>query len=97
MGREIVWSQEALDDISQILEYWDNRTKSTTYSRKLYLQIKDLIYILSLYPYLGIQTNKELSRVKIFKEYKIFYFINPNSLEILKIWDKRQNPKNIKY
>ncbi len=97
MEREIIYSQDAIDDISQILEYWDNRTKSTSYSRKLYIQIKDLIHILSIYPYLGIPTNKALVRVKIFKEFKIFYFINPGSIEILRIWDTRQNPKNIKY
>ena len=57
MDREIVWSREALDDISQILEYWDNRTKSTSYSRKLYLQIKDLIYPLPISLYWD--TNKQ--------------------------------------
>lgn len=97
MGRGIIWSSEAINDISQILEYWDNRTKSLTYSKKLFKQIKNLIHIISIYPFLGIPTNQKSLRVKIYKEYKIFYFINSESIEILRIWDTRQDPENLKF
>ncbi len=36
-------------------------------------------------------------RIQIIKDFKIVYRIKENILEVLAIWDTRQNPKNFKY
>ncbi len=36
MGKRIIWSDQASDDLIDILEYWNNRTGSKSYSLKLF-------------------------------------------------------------
>lgn len=36
-------------------------------------------------------------RIQIIKDYKIVYRIKEDLIEILTIWDTRQNPKNLKF
>ncbi len=95
MAGRIKWSTQATKDIEEILSYWNNRNKSSHYSKKLYAQIKQVIKLLKAHPNLGISTTDEHIRMKIFKSYKIFYELESNSITVLRIWNTRQDPKKI--
>ena len=95
MARKIKWSKESSRDLEDILDYWNNRNKSKNYSRKLYKEIHELVHILALYPHLGVSTNENRLRVKVFRDYKIFYDVHTDFIHILKIWDSRRDPKNL--
>jgi hypothetical protein len=47
------------------------------------------------YPKLGVQTDIQNIRVQRENNYAIFYEIKNDVVEILSIWDCRQNPKDI--
>jgi toxin YoeB len=45
---------------------------------------------------LGRKTDEENVRVKIVRNYLIFYEITETKIIILTIWDNRRNPENLK-
>ena len=94
-GKTIRWSIRAQQDRLQILEYWINRNKSNTYAKKLYLLFNSAIDLISSHPEIGKPTNKENVKIKVVKDYLVIYQIQPESIDILTIWDSRQDPKNI--
>ncbi|WP_372919836.1 type II toxin-antitoxin system RelE/ParE family toxin [Salegentibacter sp.] len=96
MARKIVWSTAANNDLLEILEYWNLRNQSKTYSKRLLKEFNLIIKLLQKFPELGIKTNRKNLRIKIFKAYKIFYEIGEYSIVILRIWDTRQNPNKLK-
>ena len=53
----IFWTSTALKQRNYTFEYWNDRNKSTTYSKKLNLSIKERTDILKTNPELGKKTN----------------------------------------
>ena len=96
MVKEIVWSKRALTERLQILEYWINRNKSLKFSEKLDKLFLEKIELLTFHPFIGKETTSERIRIKIIREYLIFYEILETQIHILSIKDGRQNPKKIK-
>ena len=92
MVKRIVWTSNADRIFKKILEYYIDRNKSKTYSRKLNNEIHSLLKILLKQPFLGLKTDDENIRVFIHDNYKIFYQADHDKLIIHFIWDCRQNP-----
>ena len=92
MARRIRWSPRAANDRIQILEYWIERNKSTTYSRNLNRLINNAVQLISERPNIGRQTDHLNVRIKIVKDYLIYYRIKDDVLEIITLWDGRRNP-----
>ena len=80
-----------------LYEYWTNRNKSILYVRKLEKLFNEAIKIAAIYPFAGIKTEIIDVRIQIIKDFKIVYRIKENLLEVLAIWNTRQNPKKLKY
>jgi plasmid stabilization system protein ParE len=97
MSKEIRWSARANQDRLKILEYWINRNQSNFYSIKLDLLFKENIELLAQIPELGKPTNLPNVRVKIVRDYLIFYRVKDAFLEIISIWDSRRNPKKLEF
>jgi len=97
MAKKIIWTVRAQNDRFKIFEYWNNRNKSNSYSRRLNALFKESVKIISRYPLLGKPTSEENVRIKIVRDYLLFYEIREDIIIILMIWDSRQNPKNIKF
>jgi addiction module RelE/StbE family toxin len=93
--RKIVWTQKANEERKEILAYWIERNQSKTYSIKLNNLIKDTLQIAALYPDTGRKTTFENIRVKIIRDYLLFYEANKTTLIILAIWDFRRNDKTL--
>jgi plasmid stabilization system protein ParE len=96
MLREIVWSRRAIQENIEILEYWINRNKSDSYSIKLDKLFKENINLVASIPELGKPTDFPFVRIKIIRDYFIYYRIKPNAIEILSVWDSRRNPQKFK-
>lgn len=73
MVKEIVWSKRALTERVQILEYRINRNKSSEDSKKLDNLFLQKIELLTSHPFIGKTTTAENLRVKVVKDYLIFY------------------------
>jgi toxin YoeB len=95
MVKQIVWSQRAQDVRKQILEYWKNRNKSNTYSKKLDKRFREALNIIRDYPQIGKQTDDQKARIKIVKDYLLIYEETADSIILLTIWDSRQDPNKL--
>ncbi len=96
-SREIRWTIRAIQDKLAIYEYWTNRNKSILYAKKLENLFNEAVKVAAIYPTAGIKTAMTDVRIQIIKDYKIVYRIKEDLIEILTIWDTRQNPKNLKF
>lgn len=96
MVKQIIWSPQAQSQRKSVLEYWIKRNKNNTYSIKLNNLIKAAITLISSNPAIGRKTDIPNVRVKIVRDYLIFYEIKNESLHILAFWDSRQNPQKLK-
>jgi toxin YoeB len=96
MAKEIRWSLRADQDRLDILEYWTNRNRSTAYSIKLDKLFRASLVQIVEHPESGKPTNFQFVRIKIVRDYLIYYQITPDHIEIITIWDSRRNPKKFR-
>ena len=96
MVKKIRWSARAYKDKLEILNYWINRNKSNTYSIKLDRLFDESIELLAEIPELGKSTDFSTVRIKIIRDYLIYYRIGSDHIEIAALWDSRRNPKKFK-
>ena len=94
MAKQVVWSRRALDDRKQILDYWRNRNKSNTYSKKLNQLFEEAIKIIVDFPKIGKPTDDKNARIKVVRDYIIIYEETDTHLRILTIWDTIRTLKN---
>ena len=93
--KQIIWSIRAQQDRKAILEYWIEKNRSKTYSEKLFALFIQAADLISEYPKIGMQTNYGNLRLKIVRDYLLFYEEMENRIEILLVWDSRQNPDKL--
>ena len=96
MVKQVVWSLIAQNDRKGILHYWRLRNKSNTYSKKLNQLFKESIQIIRDFPQIGKLTDDSNTRIKIVRDYLIFYEETETQILILTIWDSRQDPDKLK-
>jgi plasmid stabilization system protein ParE len=96
MAKQVIWSLRAQNDKKEILDYWRQRNKSNSYSKKLNELFKESIKIILDFPQIGKVTNDTKARIKIVRDYLIIYEDTETQLFILTIWDSRQDPDKLK-
>lgn len=92
MAKKIIWTFSAQNDRKEIFLYWNKRNGSNAYSLKLnqlFIQASELLSIHSL---TGRPTTIEDVRVKIVRDYLMVYRSTNAEIQILAIFDSRQNP-----
>jgi plasmid stabilization system protein ParE len=92
MVKQIIWSRLAHLDRFKILEYWIDRNKSNVYSIRLNQLFEDTASLISKHPKIGKETDVPNVRIKILKDYFFTYRETEMTIEILTIWDCRQDP-----
>ena len=92
MVKRVVWSERAQFERKEILNYWFKRNGNKSYSKKLNRLFKEAIQLVIDYPELGKRTNIKHVKVKIIRDYMLFYEFVEDELHILSLWDSRQNP-----
>ena len=95
MAKRLIWTSEALKNRIEIFEYWNDRNKSKTYSRKLNAIFNEHIDIILKHPHIGYETKTENIRCRTVRDYQIIYFNSDSEIVILAIWDSRQNPAKL--
>ena len=91
MARQVIWTITAHKERREILDYWIKRNKSKVYSRKLNKLITSALQDISKNPLIGRKTEIQNVRVKIIREYLIFYEISPTIIYVLSVWDGRRD------
>ena len=95
MVKKIIWSKTAKASKRDILIYWNNRNKSNIFSQIVDKLIHDGIKSISEFPASGKVTSNKGIRIKIVRDYLVFYKFNSEEILILLIWDGRRNPKDL--
>lgn len=93
--KSIVWTQTAAKQRRKILNYWNERNRSTTYSKKLVFLIRRRLSTLCEFPESGKKSDFTNTRVTSIGYYSIFYQIRQDKLIITAFWDTRQDPKEL--
>lgn len=89
--RKIIWTKKAQVERKDILEYWIIRNRSKTFSIKLNKLIISTLQLLAENPKIGRKTDYNNVRVKIVRNYLIFYEFSDSLLIVLSIWDGRRD------
>jgi len=98
MPKIIVWSSFAEEDLNRIIEYlltnWNNQVTLQ------YVDLVDgLVTQIAIHPKMYPIINKKLRVRKcvITKQNSLYYRVNSERIEILRIYDNRQNPLKSKF
>ncbi len=90
--KTVVWTETAVRQRREILRYWTIRNKSTAYSEKLILLIRERIRMISENPESGKATTFESTREAALGNFSIYYKILPDTIVVTAFWDNRQDP-----
>ncbi len=96
MARQVIWSNKAVLDRYQIYKFWVYNNQSETYSKKLELLFQEAANLFFQLPEVGAKTDIDGVRVKVVRSYKLFYRVLVDGVVILRVWDTRQNPEELK-
>ena len=101
MGLSIHWTDFAKNELNSIFEYHAQQT-SVSIARNIVRQIVERTADLKNFPETGAYENLLINRPQSFRyivstNYKIIYWVNveKNSVEIVDVFDTRQNPEKI--
>lgn len=97
MAKKIEWTQTSIKDRFTIYHFWINNNKSDSYSKKLEILFNDAAKLISEFPEIGTETDYPNLRVKVIKSYKLFYINEVDKIQIVSVWDCRQNPSDLKF
>ena len=97
MAKRIIWTIRAYEERISILKFWNTQNQSKFYSKKLNLLFIKTINLISERPNIGRLTKKTGIRVKLVKDYLIFYEGKDETIYILSVWDGRRNPEDVPF
>lgn len=100
MGEEkislpIIWTQKAIQQFDNVLDYWIERNKSNIYALKLIEEVDDKLKFISLHPLASVATNYPNTRKCAMGNYSIIYKFLDNKIYITAFWDNRQDPNKL--
>ena len=94
MAKKIRWTTRSITDRTNIYKYWLERNQSDSYPEKLEQLFEKSAEIISNFPNIGTRTDYRNVYSKVVRDYKIFYRIEPEEIQILRVWDTRQHPNS---
>ena len=93
--RNVVWTKTADIQFVGILEYWVNRNKSNTYSKKLLKLVSERTLQISENPFIYKSTDFKDLRVASLENFSIYYKVTEEQIIVTSFWDNRQEPEKI--
>ncbi|WP_276501034.1 type II toxin-antitoxin system RelE/ParE family toxin [Terrimonas pollutisoli] len=97
MVKRVVWTNNAHNERKEILLYWKTHNQSGAYSRKLNELFKKAVKLICAHPQIGRKTDVENVRVKLVRDYLLFYEETDDAIVVLSVWDNRRNPDDAPY
>ncbi len=78
-----------------ILDYWTERTKSTSYAKKLVEIVWKRTNYIARNPLASVKSSFPFTRKAALGHFSIFYKITTTSIIITAFWDNRQDPERL--
>lgn len=98
MVKPVKWSSRADDDFAGILEYLNNHWNASVASDFI-SKVGRCIFLIQQnteqFPFLN--KNFQIRKCVVTKHNSIFYRDTENRIEILRLYDTRQNPKSLQF
>lgn len=95
MVGEIVWTLRAKEELFEILEYWNERNGTSSYSLKLNSLILVNLQKLIKQPKIGKDTNIKNVRVQRVNKYYLYYEMLENDLYVLSVRHEKRNTETL--
>ena len=95
MVKKVIWTETSVKDRFQIYQFWLTNNKSNLYSEKLERFFNESANLIARFPEIGTKTDFPDIRVKVIRDFKIFYRNQIDSIEIIRVWDARRNLKDL--
>ena len=92
---ELFWTETALKQRTDTFKFWNEKTNSNLYSKRLSLEIKDRANRLLIFPEMGKKVDFENVRAISIEHFSLFYETDKNKIVIISFWDNRRNPKKL--
>lgn len=93
--RTVVWTRTADIQFVGVLEYWVNRNRSTSYSKKLIRLVAEKTAQIAKTPEIFELTEFKETRVAPLENFSVFYQVTDNQIIITAFWDNRQDPEKL--
>lgn len=93
--RKVKWTLNALNDKLSIFEFWYEKNGSIEYPLSLEDEFFQITQLLKTFDDLGKSIPGTDKRCIVKDNFQIIYKITGDFIEILHIWDTRQDPKNL--
>ena len=93
--RKIIWTKTADIQFAGVLQFWLERNKSNTYSKKLIRLVTDHTKEIAKTPFMYKSTDFKDVRVASLDNFSIYYKITEESIIITAFWDNRQDPRKL--
>lgn len=90
--RKVVWTRTTDIQFVGILEYWLNRNKSNTYSKKLVKLVSERTKQIAQQPLIFKATDFKDTRVASLWNFSIYFKYHDEKIIVIAFWDNRQNP-----
>lgn len=95
--KPIIWSEQALQELEDILDFYNRRNRSTIFSNKLLKLSEGVLDSSSKNEQLGRKAKRKNVRIFPLKYFLIIYEIKADRIEVLSFWDNRQNLKKRRF
>jgi len=93
--RKIVWTETAAKQRREILRYWTERNKSTTYAEKLIEINAKHLKVISKNPEALKESEINEVRESAMGHFSLYYKITSDQIIVMAFWDNRQDPKKL--
>ena len=94
MALKVSYSPQFLDELEEILNFFDERNGSPHFSKKLLKMIHKQISLLASMPEIGRQTDFPGVRILFVERYGIVYQIRDKAVLIVNIYSCESNPND---
>ncbi|HKL40579.1 MAG TPA: type II toxin-antitoxin system RelE/ParE family toxin [Cryomorphaceae bacterium] len=93
--RAVVWTRTADIQFVGILQFWVEKNKSNSYSKKLMGLVSDRTEQIAKNPFLYKSADFKDTRVASLGHFSIYYRVFDNRIIVTAFWDNRQDPKKL--
>ncbi|GAB5464854.1 MAG: hypothetical protein Kapaf2KO_02900 [Candidatus Kapaibacteriales bacterium] len=93
--RNVKWTKTADRQYFEVLNYWVQRNKSATYSKKLIKKVSELTNQISIAPEMYKKVEIKNTHVAILGNYSLYYKIVEENIIVTAFWDNRRGPAKL--